>query len=64
MSEDLLTMQYSTRRLRVDLHRKMKSLAALKGLTMEDMLNEVLEIGLREMLSKKVETLRPEMVEQ
>lgn len=46
------TTAYNTRTFRVDLLRRLKSLAALKGVTMENMLNDVVELGLDLMLKK------------
>lgn len=47
------TTAYNTRTFRVDLLRRLKSLAALKGVTMESMLNDIVEAGLKSILKKE-----------
>ena len=47
MSEKLKYKSYSTRKFRVDLHGRLRVIAAIYGKTIEDMLNLVIERGLR-----------------
>lgn len=45
-NEDVVYKAFTTRRLRSDLHQRIKVLAALRGVNQEEMFNETLAVGL------------------